>query len=114
MLILGSDWDTAPLALSETRVCDTCAALRTFSARLVYRYTHVFWILGRVRERRFEWTCDGCGAAIEGDAQQIEGRLSTMPIPFTRRWGWLVYALGGIVLVLLALYNMIMNDPRQT
>jgi rubredoxin len=112
MLVFGSDWDTVPLDLSETRPCPECGANRTFSAQLVYRYTHVFWIFGRVRERHVHWRCNECGGELPGDTRQIEGRLPFVPIPFMRRWGWLVYALGGIALVLFGLWNMIMNDPR--
>jgi hypothetical protein len=111
MLVWGARWDTVPIELSETRTCLPCGRPRSFTSRLSYRYTHVFWIFGKVREKHFEWLCSTCGSAIPAEERQIAGRLARNPIPFMRRWGWVVYAGGGAALVLYRFYDMVMNAP---
>jgi hypothetical protein len=84
---------------------------KAVSARLTYRYTHAFWVFGKSRERHYEWVCSGCKAVIPADPGQIAGRLTSNPIPFLRRWGWLVYAGGGAMFILYMMWNLVMNTP---
>jgi hypothetical protein len=101
MIIWGSGGDVVNLGVLETRHCEVCEKDRPFKIILQYRYWGLYWIFNVVTKKNYLLICDVCSRGWEIDAGKLEPQLTTVPIPFMRRYGILILiGIFGIIFLL--------------
>jgi hypothetical protein len=105
MIIWGTGGDMVNLGVLDTRRCEMCEKDRPFNIILNYRYFGFYWVFNFVTKKKYLLICNVCSRGWELDAGKLEPRLQSAPIPFMRRYGFLVLigAIAGIVGVPLAI-----------
>src|SRR5437870_8562863 len=95
MIVWGWGGDVLKVGVLGTRRCETCEKDRPFNAMLRYRYWGLYWVFNFVTKKQYVLACDVCGRGWEVEASKIERHFKSVPIPFTRRYGFLT--LIGII-----------------
>ncbi|QJW93772.1 hypothetical protein [Frigoriglobus tundricola] len=93
MIIFGTRQEELDLGPVHPQDCEVCnKADQPFRLRLVYRYDHVWFVLGHVRALSYVIVCGDCGTPfrIPRAAGRKLGRLAREPIPLLRRYGCLL------------------------
>ena len=100
MFILGTGREEVDLGPIHPQDCESCGKEQPFRLRLLYRYEHMFFVLGNTRAKSYVMVCEACGTPyrIPRRIAWKLGRLNREPIPFLRRFGCLL-ALAIFVLV---------------
>lgn len=100
MIIWQSGGDAIDLGTLETRRCETCEKDRPFNVVLHYRYWGIYWVFNFVTKKEYTLLCDVCHRGWELDRKKVEGIMESVPIPFMRRCGCLVFT-GFVVALIL-------------
>lgn len=95
MIVWGSGGDVVNLGVVEVTHCDVCEKDRAFNLILCYRYWGLYWVFNVVTEKKYMLVCDVCQRGWELDSSRVEEAIKSVPIPFMRRFGLLVFI--GIV-----------------
>jgi hypothetical protein len=103
IVVWGSQSIRQDLGFKEATGCDFCGQEAPFHLILDYSYSHLYWIFGRVTEKKYTLVCQRCHSALPLDAGAVEQRLGGVPIPFMQRFGCLVLFLVCIAPALIAL-----------
>ena len=106
MIIWGSRNENKDLGVVQTKFCEVCEKQRPFKVMLFYKWSHLYWLFGQVSEKQYSLVCDVCGRGQILENHLIEATLVKNPIPFMRRYGWLVPAglfLYGVLVLCLAI-----------
>jgi hypothetical protein len=90
MIVWGSGGDILNLGTLETSRCEVCEKDRPFNLILQYRYWGLYWIFNFVTEKKYMLLCDVCQRGWELESSKVEGVMKSVPIPFMRRFGFLV------------------------
>jgi len=97
----GSGTETVEVASLPPRSCPACGGQRPFTLRLSYRCSYFLDpALSWVSRRSYAEVCDRCGRGSSVDPRMAERSLSTVPIPWQRRYGM---ALGGAAITAMTL-----------
>lgn len=104
MIVWGSGGDVLNFGTIETRHCEVCEKDRPFNVILKYRYWGLYWIFNFVTEKKYMLLCDVCHRGWELESSKVEIVMKGVPIPFMRRFGFLV--LIGIVVSLVILGSL--------
>lgn len=105
MIIFGTRKEDVDLGPVHPQDCEVCNKQdQPFRLRLVYRYDHVWFVLGHVRGLSYVIVCENCGTPfrIPPAAGRKLGRLERDPIPFLDRYGCLLVFSVFILLATLA------------
>jgi hypothetical protein len=98
------DMDLGPIHPQDCEVCHRQD--QPFRLRLVYRYEHLWFVLGNLRALSYLIVCENCGTRFR--IPRATGRKLLLsdrdPIPFLRRYGCLlVFSVSFLALGLGAL-----------
>jgi hypothetical protein len=100
MIVWRSGGDTINLGTLETGYCKVCERERPFNLILQYRYWGLYWIFNFIAEKKYMLLCDVCQRGWELESREVENELKSVPIPFMRRYGFLVFiAIIGIIIL---------------
>src|ERR1044072_4625281 len=94
MIIWGSGGVKLALDYQCRMDCHYCQAPRNFGIMLLYRYFHLYFIFAAVTKKDYYLVCNFCQQGWQRDAKEAEGRVNSLPIPVTRRFG--LAALVGV------------------
>lgn len=87
-MLWGSGGDASALQSLGERECPVCGRLTTFTAKLYYRYAHIWYLCGWVTRRAYMEECDHCGNGATLDTAEARKLYPKDHIPFLRKRGW--------------------------
>jgi len=98
----GNEIDLGPVHPQD---CEVCQKEQPFHLLLVYRYEHLFNVLGNVRSQSFVLVCEVCKTSfrIPKKIAYKLGHLDHNPIPFHQRFGCLLFFLFIIVIAIIGI-----------
>jgi hypothetical protein len=104
MLILGTGKEEIDMGPIHPQDCEICQREQPFRLRLVYRYEHVFLVLGHTRALSYVIVCEVCSTPfrIPRKVGRKLARIDREPIPFLRRYGCLIFYFGLLLIAGLA------------
>lgn len=98
MIVYG--WGGGESVLGEvgTHDCPACKQHGSFSARVGYRYFHIWYLFSFLTGRDYYIQCDNCQNAAKVDKATIKKQFPKDNIPFIRKRGWMIIAIPLAVL----------------
>jgi hypothetical protein len=93
MIVWGSGGDVVRIQHAGDRECRACQQVCSFRLVLRYEFFHVYGLFGRVTNRNFLIVCERCRNAwpIPDDEVPDAELLYRKAVPFSRRWGCLIF-----------------------
>lgn len=101
MIVYGSGGGQAVMGDAGKHACPSCKQDGNFSARVNYKYFHIWYLFSFLTGREYIVQCDNCGHSAGIDAATIKKQFPKDGIPFIRKRGWMLVA--GVVAVFLAM-----------
>ncbi len=90
ILVHGYGVESSPVEHVEAH-CPFCNCQRQLLLIVKYEYKHAYFICSFITRREYFFLCESCGEMRRGfDSDEVERLLGRVPIPFTKRCGWLI------------------------
>ncbi len=90
--------------------CPSCGNMAAFTAKLFYRYRHLWYLCSWISQREYVAECAGCGNCLILDKEESKHRWPKASIPFYRQWGWVPF----VVLLFIIIGSTVASNRAQS
>lgn len=103
MIIWGWKTEYIDTGFTKHHTCSKCGLEQDFNVLLKYKYGHLFFIFGWLKEKEYIMKCSSCSNIIQLDSNALGIQTANDPIPFMKKKGWIfifAYLIGILALVI--------------